>query len=150
MAETSSPPKPIPASPNANNQNESNCFKKFLGKSQSRKTENSIPDATSVDYDHADTLATLANGVTAYKLYLPPEPFRSEENAPVIVCLHGVDNCSYMWADVADLLSDFPQGPQAKVVTFDFYGRGKSPWQGLEVSLDFLVMQTYNLLECKI
>jgi pimeloyl-ACP methyl ester carboxylesterase len=52
-----------------------------------------------------------------------------------------------MWADIADLLSDFEQGPQARVLVFDFYGRGRSPWTGVNITLDTLVTQTKELMD---
>ena len=54
-----------------------------------------------------------------------------------------------MWADIADLLSDFEQGPQARVLVFDFYGHGRSPWTGVDITLDTLVTQTKELMDCK-
>jgi pimeloyl-ACP methyl ester carboxylesterase len=72
------------------------------------------------------------------------------EEIPVIVCLHGLTNCSYMWADIVDLLADSEQGPKARVLIFDFYGRGRSPWTGVPITLDVLVTQTKELLDCKI
>jgi pimeloyl-ACP methyl ester carboxylesterase len=71
----------------------------------------------------------------------------SPDSVPLIVCLHGMTNSSYMWADIADLLTDFEQGPQARVLVFDFYGRGRSPWTGVNITLDTLVTQTKELLD---
>lgn len=106
---------------------------------------------SSPDFDfHADSLTKLTHGVTAYRLIEPRETTASPDNVPLIVCLHGLSNCSYMWADVADLLSDFEQGPQARVLVFDFYGRGRSPWTGVNITLDTLVTQTKELMDCKL
>lgn len=96
---------------------------------------------------HADSLIKLTHGVTAYRLVEPRESNKPTDALPVIVCLHGLQNCSYMWADIADLLSDFEQGPQARVLVFDFYGRGRSPWTGVNITLDTLVTQTKELMD---
>jgi pimeloyl-ACP methyl ester carboxylesterase len=98
----------------------------------------------------ADSLIKLSHGITAYRLIEPSTV--DDENAdtiPVIVCLHGQYNCSYMWADVVDLLCDCERGPNARVLVFDFYGRGRSPWTGVPITLDVLVVQTKELLDCK-
>jgi pimeloyl-ACP methyl ester carboxylesterase len=98
---------------------------------------------------HADSFIKLTNGITAYRLVDPRDNRRSSNAIPLIVCLHGASNCSYMWADVTDLLTDFEQGPQARVLVFDFYGRGRSPWTGVNITLDALVTQTKELMDCK-
>lgn len=110
------------------------------------------PTALAPDADfHADSLITLSYGLTAYRLIEPkfPKPVSEEQPAPVIVCLHGLTNASYMWGDVSDLLADFEQGPQATVLVFDFYGHGRSPWAGTDITLDTLVGQTKELLDCE-
>jgi hypothetical protein len=99
---------------------------------------------------HADCLVKLGKGVCAYRFTEPSTA--TDENAdtlPIVVCLHGMTNSSYMWADVVDLLCDSDQGPQARVLVFDFYGRGRSPWSGVPITLDVLVTQTKELLDCK-
>lgn len=104
-------------------------------------------DAPDLDF-HANCFIKLTHGVTAYRLIEPSTA--TDENAeflPVIVCLHGMYNSSYMWADVADLLCDCEQGPNSRVLVFDFYGRGRSPWTGVQCSLDVLVTQTKELLD---
>jgi pimeloyl-ACP methyl ester carboxylesterase len=99
---------------------------------------------------HADSLIKLTHGITAYRIVEPKNlEGRPIEEIPIIVCLHGMFNASYMWADIADLLSDFEQGPQARVLVFDFYGRGRSPWTGVDITLDTLVTQTKELMDCK-
>ena len=107
--------------------------------------------ANSPDTDfHADSLIKLTHGVTAYRIIEPKDiNSRAADSVPIIVCLHGLLGCSYMWADIADLLSDFEQGPQARVLVFDFYGRGRSPWTGVDITLDTLVSQTKELMDCK-
>lgn len=98
----------------------------------------------------ATSLIKLSHGITAYRLIEPSTA--TDENAdtiPVIVCLHGMYNASYMWADVADLLCDCERGPNARVLVFDFYGRGRSPWSGVPCTLDVLVVQTKELLDCE-
>lgn len=99
---------------------------------------------------HADSLIKLTHGITAFRLIEPKTEREEGVTAPVIVCLHGLSNCFYMWADVTDLLTDFDQGPQARILVFDFYGRGRSPWTGVNITLDTLVTQTKELLDCKL
>lgn len=101
----------------------------------------SCPDA----HFHADSLVSLSNGLTAYRLIEPKT--NPTDGQPVIVCMHGLTNSSFMWSDVCDLLADFDQGPQGRVLVFDFYGRGRSPWSGAEITMDTLVLQTKELLE---
>lgn len=97
---------------------------------------------------HADSLVKLTHGVTAYRIIEPKDiSSRSLDTVPIIVCLHSLLGASYMWADIADLLSDFEQGPQARVLVFDFYGRGRSPWTGVDITLDTLVTQTKELMD---
>lgn len=98
------------------------------------------------DEFHADSLITLSGGITAYRLTVP-KSVEENVNTPVIVCMHGLLNSSYMWSDVSDLLTEFEQGPKAKVLVFDFYGRGRSPWSGIDITLDVLVNQTKELLD---
>mmetsp|Transcript_3632 Transcript_3632/g.5667 ORF Transcript_3632/g.5667 Transcript_3632/m.5667 type:complete len:345 (+) Transcript_3632:108-1142(+) len=97
---------------------------------------------------HADSLIKLTHGITAYRIVEPKDiDTKSVDNIPIIVCLHGMYDSSYMWADIADLLSDFEQGPQARVLVFDFYGHGRSPWTGVDITLDTLVTQTKELMD---
>lgn len=97
---------------------------------------------------HADSLIKLTHGVTAYRIVEPKDlQNRSLDTVPIIVCLHSLQGASYMWADIADLLSDFEQGPQARVLVFDFYGHGRSPWTGVDITLDTLVTQTKELMD---
>lgn len=123
------------------------CFK-CCG--SNKKEADSLNEARSPDFDfHADSFIKLTYGITAYRLIDPRDISIPEHKIPLIVCLHGVSNSSYMWSDVADLLTDFEQGPQARVLIFDFYGRGRSPWTGVNITLDILVTQTKELLDCK-
>ena len=104
-------------------------------------------DAPDLDF-HADCFIKLSQGITAYRLIEPSSA--TDENAeflPVVVCLHGFYDSSFVWADAADLLCDCEQGPNARVLVFDFYGRGRSPWTGVQCSLDVLVTQTKELLD---
>jgi pimeloyl-ACP methyl ester carboxylesterase len=88
---------------------------------------------------HANCKIKLSHGVTAFRLlssatnngfsHLDKKINISQE--PLIVCLHGFSNSSYMWENIANLLSKYDQGPCAQVLVFDFYGRGRSEWTGL-------------------
>jgi hypothetical protein len=91
---------------------------------------------------HADSEIDLPLGKTAYKLIKPPQISNPSSNFkskradrsiigdPIIVCLHGFCNSSYMWQTIATILSSFEDGPQAQVLVFDFFGRGRSEWRG--------------------
>lgn len=107
------------------------------------------PDMPDVDFC-ADSLVKLSNGITAYRLTEPSTATNeSADSLPLVICLHDMTNSSYMWADVVDLLADCDQGPQARVLVFDFYGRGRSPYIGVPCTLDVFVLQIKELLECK-
>jgi pimeloyl-ACP methyl ester carboxylesterase len=98
---------------------------------------------------HASSYVKLTHGVTAYKFMEPSEIGDDEaaDNTPVIVCLHGLMDSSYIWGDLADLLCDFERGPNARVLVYDFYGRGRSPWTSVPITIDVLVTQLKELLE---
>lgn len=103
----------------------------------------------SADMDfHADKIIRLTDGYTAYRLLEPKKTQRTDASSPpLIILLHGMQNSSYMWADVAELLVCFEQGPQAQVLVMDFYGHGRSPWDGRNLSLDCLVTQVRELMD---
>jgi len=104
-------------------------------------------DAPDADF-YADALVKLSNGVTAYRLIEPSTVTDAvSDSIPLIVCLHDISNCSYMWAELVDLLVDCDEGPGARVLVLDFYGRGRSPWTGVPLSLDVLVVQVKELLD---
>jgi pimeloyl-ACP methyl ester carboxylesterase len=121
------------------------CGKLCMGKNPACTGPDRSPDA---DF-HADSYVKLTHGVTAYR-FIEPSTATDDtaDDLPTVVLLHGLSNASYMWADVADLVCDSPQGPMARVLVFDFYGRGRSPWSGKDITLDTLVTQTKELLEC--
>jgi pimeloyl-ACP methyl ester carboxylesterase len=96
-----------------------------------------------------DSLIKLTHGTTAFKIIEPRPHNQVKNNTSVIVCLHGMYSSSFMWADIGDLLSDFDQGPNARVLVFDFYGHGRSTWDGVKLTLDILVTQTKELMDCK-
>lgn len=81
------------------------------------------------DHSFAATqLVHLTRGNTAYKIIesegLVDE--RGNNMDPItIVCLHGLTDSSYIWEDIAEVLSSSDAGPCARVVVFDFYGRGR-------------------------
>lgn len=104
----------------------------------------------------ANTYVKLSRGITAYRLMEPalasPEVLADDNprtSLPLVVCLHGLATSSYIFADLADLLMDCDNGPQCRVLVFDFYGRGRSPWSGVTCSIDVLVNQTKELLDGK-
>jgi hypothetical protein len=76
----------------------------------------------------ATQLIHLTRGNTAYKIIESEGVVDDRGNSmePItIVCLHGLTDSSYIWEDVAEVLSCSDAGPCARVVVFDFYGRGR-------------------------
>jgi pimeloyl-ACP methyl ester carboxylesterase len=108
--------------------------------------EVNLTDTPDDDF-YADNIVKLLNGYTAYRVIEPIKPESSDP--PLIVLVHGFQNSSYMWADVAELLADFDQGPMANILIYDIFGHGRSPWTGKNLSLDVLVTQIKELMECK-
>lgn len=111
------------------------------------------------EHFHADLEIELSFGTTAYKLIKPAESLsivnnktdRSLISEPIIVLLHGFCNSSYMWESIAALLSTFENGPQAQVLLFDFYGRGRSTWSGKnKYTLGNNLIIHYCILKAKI
>jgi hypothetical protein len=96
---------------------------------------------------YADNIVKLLHGYTAYRVVEPIKPDSSDP--PLIVLVHGFQNSSFMWADVAELLADFDQGPLSNVLIYDIFGHGRSPWTGKNLSLDVLVTQIKELMECE-
>jgi hypothetical protein len=131
------------------NEQEGTFFSKVCrSMTSTAKLEAQCEDAPDIDFC-ANTLVKLTHGVTAYRLIEPSTAVDEDAHLiPLVVCLHDLTSCSYMWGDVADLLADCEQGPQARVLVLDFYGRGRSPWTGVQCTLDVLVMQVKELLEC--
>jgi len=115
------------------------------------RASNTLSSADAPDVDFcADAQVKLTNGITAYRLTEPQGNLSlAPEDKPLIVCLHDLSNCSYMWADAVDLLADCDQGPRARVLVLDFYGRGRSPWIGVPCTLEVFVLQIKELLDCK-
>mmetsp|Transcript_24333 Transcript_24333/g.35671 ORF Transcript_24333/g.35671 Transcript_24333/m.35671 type:complete len:402 (-) Transcript_24333:151-1356(-) len=114
--------------------------------SQYHQTDGESPDHSF----GANVLVHLSRGNTAYKVIEPEEKYDENGNvvdAPTIVCLHGLTDCSYIWEDVAEVLSCGDAGPTARVLVFDFYGRGRSPWSGFPCTLDVHVTQLKELLD---
>lgn len=82
------------------------------------------PDSTFA----ATQLIHLTRGNTAYKIIESDGLVDERGNTmdPItIVCLHGLTDSSYIWEDIAEVLSSSDAGPCARVVVFDFYGRGR-------------------------
>lgn len=125
------------------------CFRKSVA-DYTKLNARAAQSASAPDSDFcADSLVKLTNGVTAYRLTEPATTTNeSADLLPVVVCLHDFTNSSYMWADAVDLLADCDQGPQARVLVLDFYGRGRSPWTGVPCSLEVFVLQVKELLDC--
>lgn len=139
-----------PPAPEVVEEAPSGFFNKLFG-SKSSGHPKLDPNALPPDEGfHADCVVQLSKGTTAYR-FIEPSSVTDDmvDEIPVIVCLHGLTNSSYMWGDIVDLLSESEQGPQARVLVFDFYGRGRSPWNGVPITLDVLVTQTKELLDCK-
>lgn len=110
------------------------------GRSMDDREEDPSPNK----FFNNQNIIRLPHGYTAYK-YIKPmvaEP----DNAPLVVLLHGMLSCSYMWGELTELLTNFDQGPQSQVLVYDFYGRGRSPWIGGDITLDVLVNQLHELL----
>ena len=97
----------------------------------------------------AKSIVKLTNGITAYRLVQPNGPqSRDFSDSPMtIVCLHGMNDSSWIWADLVEVLSDSECGPGAQVLIFDFYGRGNSPWCGVPCTLNTMVTQLLELLD---
>ena len=113
------------------------CFSCSKRDTETNQSHYIAPD----DDFHADSEIDLPLGKTAYKLIKPPHISNHSSNNklkrdrsiigdPIIVCLHGFCNSSYMWQTISTILSSFEDGPQAQVLVFDFYGRGRSEWRG--------------------
>ena len=96
----------------------------------------------------ASTYMKLSKGITAYRL-IEPALATDEmiQKLPLVVCLHGMTTSSYIFGDLADLMMNNDHGPSCRVLVFDFYGHGRSPWSGVTCSLDLYVSQTKELLE---
>lgn len=123
--------------------------KKYRPKRNMKANENgSAPDGDLF----ANKFARLRSGVTAYYIIDPPPTRHSpkevgeEQTLPVILCLHGMTNSSYMYRDVAEILA---AAAKCRVVAFDFYGRGRSAWTGSACTLDLFVTQAKELLDGK-
>ena len=113
------------------------------------QTDTSLKEAPpDIDF-HANSYVKLSHGVTAYKLLEPSEVGDDElaDNTPVIICLHGISDSSYIWSDLADLLCDYELGPSSRVLVYDMYGRGRSPWTSVPMTMNVLVTQLKDLLE---
>jgi hypothetical protein len=70
----------------------------------------------------------LARGYTAYKLIDQDAQYDDNGNLidpMTIVCLHGLLDSSYIWEDVAEILSVDESGPRVRILVFDFYGHGR-------------------------
>lgn len=95
----------------------------------------------------ADMTVVLSNGITAYRLD-EPERDGQTDHIPLVVCMHDMSNCSFMWRDLVHLLTNLRTGPPVRVLTFDFYGRGRSHYTaGMACTMDLFVEQLYELLQ---
>eukprot|EP01039_Chlorochromonas_danica_P005967 gene5967-6571_t len=112
----------------------------------SRASHAPPPPATPPDEDfHCEDLLRLSLGYTAYRVIEPSRPLT--DPPPLVVCLHGLYTSSSCYADLSELLAEYEEGPHARVLLYDFYGRGRSPWTGLPLSLDMYVTQLKELLD---
>ena len=97
---------------------------------QNLKAEYLSLAANSPDHTFAATdKVKLSRGTTAYRLINQDPQYDSNGNViePItIVCLHGLLECSYVWEDLAEVLSIADTGPHARILVFDFYGHGRS------------------------
>jgi pimeloyl-ACP methyl ester carboxylesterase len=90
-----------------------------------------------------DRVARLRNGPTAYRLV--------GESGPVVVLLHGAFSCSYVWLDLMKRFASASaagEGQATRKLTFDFYGRGLSPWpkSNPRCTVELLAAQLEELL----
>jgi len=103
-------------------------------------------DPPDVEYC-CDTTILLSRGTCAYRLDVP-EPDGQADFIPLVVCLHDLMNCSSMWRDLSHLITHATTGPPARVLAFDFYGRGRSLYTtGIKCSLELFVEQLRDLLD---
>lgn len=72
----------------------------------------------------ADETIKLTRGVTAYKV-IKPENHDDTQPLKTIMCLHGLQDSSYIWEDMTEILSSSADGPQAQIIVMDFYGHGR-------------------------
>ena len=72
----------------------------------------------------ADETIKLTRGVTAYKV-IKPENHDESQPLRTIMCLHGLQDSSYIWEDIAEIFSSSADGPQAQIIVMDFYGHGR-------------------------
>ena len=83
----------------------------------------------SPDHTFAATdTAKLSRGYTGYRLINQDPQYDGIGNLiepMTIVCLHGLMECSYVWEDLAEVLSEDDTGPRARILVFDFYGHGR-------------------------
>lgn len=133
---------------NSNNRKRNNCL--FTCGST-----NDVIDYTSIELAildtsfYADCFVNLSHGKTAYRFIEPNDCLEQEEAdyLPLTILLHGMYNFSYMWADLTDLLTDSQVGPKSRVLILDFYGHGRSPWDGVQLSLDIYVSQVKEVVD---
>ena len=90
-----------------------------------------------------DSVAELRHGATAYRLI--------GDSGPVVVLLHGAFSCSYVWLDLVRRFASAGTGgldQPTRVLLFDFYGRGRSPWprSNPKCTVELLAGQLLELL----
>jgi pimeloyl-ACP methyl ester carboxylesterase len=105
------------------------------------------PDSTF----HASSTILLSRGKTAFSVFEPDPKFDANGNQVEVgttVLLHGLTDSSYIWEDIVEVLmcEDIIEC-SPRVVIFDFYGRGRSPWTGFPCTLDVFVTQMKELLD---
>lgn len=141
----------------ANPQSKNNVVDTASPKSES--TNESERDEPEVGFDasnpdnsfHASNSIMLSRGRTAFSLF-EPEIKNDMNGNPIdhgtIVLLHGLTDASYIWEDIVEVLmcEDIIEATP-RILIFDFYGRGRSPWTGFPCTLDVFVTQTRELLD---
>ena len=96
----------------------------------------------------ANTLVKLSRGVTAYRLDKPVIEDAQTDYVPLVVLLHDLYEASYIFKDLVALLTHITAGAPNRVLSYDYYGRGRSPWcEGVNCTMEVYVCQLKDLLE---
>lgn len=100
---------------------------------------------------HAIHKIRLSRGTTSYTLIDPGPKYDASGDVVephTTVLLHGLTDSCYIWEDIVEVLScEEIIGAVPRILVFDFYGRGRSPWSGFPCTLDVFVTQLKELLD---